>query len=1285
MKRTFTTIFWWLALTLIVTAAVIVSIAREMAPKATEYKRELEVYFSETVGLDVQIEQFELTWPGLAPELRLSGLSLREDQAGPVIVQVDHFVLQIDLLTSFWNGALSTRRGEVDGLRMSIRQHSDGRWVKRSDDAENAAPESATQTVIETLLRSNQLVMRDSRFTLITREGDEVPVLIEFADLQNSGRRHSVEAKASYGELSEPVSFSANFIGTPWGSVFQGNAYLDLRGQIIDEGIRQFAASEGFPIQLPDNLELDAQWWLRWSSINEFYTQGIFSLNYLPMPDDFQQFSVSDIRFRTDFQWRDQTQTSGWFRDISFTINDELIDIEELRVDAQLTGTGRFVTFATPRVGLDYLSEQLNRFPDSELKDVLNDLRPSGTLTDLQLRLPLDDASGFIFNANLDNVSVGAWGGAPAVSTLNGSVAADAFGGVVNIAGGPFTMHFPTIYERPFEFNQATGRVYWQVDTEAGAVLVGASDLKMAGDIGDMTGAFYLDGMMGDYTGPKRDSQLILQIGLDRSSVTRHRDLVPFVVSENLRSWLDDALVVGDLNEGDFLMRLDLAEGCGQCLGLQLTLDTQNVHLNYQPDWPTIENVRGRVYLDNDRLLADIDPVTYLGLNVFPETVSFVSNASSVLTIGVSADGLLRGVNSHLIETPLWPTLEPLLSRWDLNGHTEADIQIVADLSDDADFSYDLALTFDGATLHDNPLNLRLDDISGQLRIADGELSSDALRGEFWGHPAQISVASSNASVEVGFSGMMEAERLSTWSDTPFDVFMQGSAPFSGSYEFDFADGDQVVEIRSSLLGMSVDLPSQWSKPAAQVVESVLTIPLVEDGFDTELAYGNQLTIETSVREGNLRLARIHFGEEMPLEIGADIWVSANLERVDIPRYINWFSRKLDYFNSLSDIDIESSLALSVGGEVKASVLRVNDDLSFANADAKVFQLDDGLLVDLASTEATGTLRIPADDDRWEVRLDRLQIPEMSADEPAALDVEQPFRISDLSTLPPMDVTISQLSYAAEEYGGWSFNFDPLENGVRLSDISGSWNGLQIEAREDATEPLWISWREHDEAGDVTAINLSAFAPRFNETAGTMEWQLPFTAQSGHLDLRASWLGTPMEFNLSEIAADVDFDMNRGQLITTSAGSDLVRLFNIFNFNTWARRLQLDFDDLQRGGIAFDEMSGRFILDAGRLVMLEPIILDAPSSRFVMTGEASLVDSTVDANLNVTLPVGDNVAWITALAVSLPAAAGVFLASQLFEDQFDQLSTLSYRIEGSLDEPEVSFQRFFANDQKIEE
>ena len=93
-----------------------------------------------------------------------------------------------------------------------------------------------------------------------------------------------------------------------------------------------------------------------------------------------------------------------------------------------------------------------------------------------------------------------------------------------------------------------------------------------------------------------------------------------------------------------------------------------------------------------------------------------------------------------------------------------------------------------------------------------------------------------------------------------------------------------------------------------------------------------------------------------------------------------------------------------------------------------------------------------------------------------------------------------------------------------------------------------------------------------------------------------------------------------------------------------------------------------------------PIQVTSPSSKFSMTGAIDMRQSTIDAELIATMPVANNLPWIAALAGGPAAAAGAFIVTRVLGDQFDQLSSAAYSVQGRLDDPQVNFERLFDNE-----
>jgi len=137
------------------------------------------------------------------------------------------------------------------------------------------------------------------------------------------------------------------------------------------------------------------------------------------------------------------------------------------------------------------------------------------------------------------------------------------------------------------------------------------------------------------------------------------------------------------------------------------------------------------------------------------------------------------------------------------------------------------------------------------------------------------------------------------------------------------------------------------------------------------------------------------------------------------------------------------------------------------------------------------------------------------------------------------------------------------------------------------------------------------------------------------------------------------------------------------NFDSLARRLRLDFSDLYKSGLAYDQIQGQVSFKNGMIFFVEPLQMQSPSSRMQMAGSINLIDETIDTRLIAALPVAGNLTFLAAFATGLPAAAGIYLVSKIFRKQVDQATSVSYSISGSWDEPRMKFDRLFESESSL--
>jgi uncharacterized protein YhdP len=176
---------------------------------------------------------------------------------------------------------------------------------------------------------------------------------------------------------------------------------------------------------------------------------------------------------------------------------------------------------------------------------------------------------------------------------------------------------------------------------------------------------------------------------------------------------------------------------------------------------------------------------------------------------------------------------------------------------------------------------------------------------------------------------------------------------------------------------------------------------------------------------------------------------------------------------------------------------------------------------------------------------------------------------------------------------------------------------------------------------------------------------------------RFSWPGNPVQFEMANVAECWISPGVTGACCSSAAINPFMRTLGMMNFDEVLRRIRFDFKDLYQSGLAFDRFDGVIELGQGFAHTREPITLEGPSARMKFSGRSDLRAQTIDADLIVTLPIGSNLPWVAALAGGLPAAAGIYVASRIFEDQLGKFSSAIYKVSGKLDDPAVEFVKVF--------
>lgn len=183
-------------------------------------------------------------------------------------------------------------------------------------------------------------------------------------------------------------------------------------------------------------------------------------------------------------------------------------------------------------------------------------------------------------------------------------------------------------------------------------------------------------------------------------------------------------------------------------------------------------------------------------------------------------------------------------------------------------------------------------------------------------------------------------------------------------------------------------------------------------------------------------------------------------------------------------------------------------------------------------------------------------------------------------------------------------------------------------------------------------------------------WGLPHQVAGGHMVARGTlnWPGGPGAFSLNTLEGSVRFVARHGRFVQVRQGAG--KLLGIFNVDSIARYLTLDFSNIFGRGFAFDRIDGKLIAQGG-VAKTKRIHIEGASADVVVSGQTDLLAKTFDLKVGVNPHIQNNVTLATGLIGGPIAGAVMLLMQKIFAHEISQGTRLTYYIKGPWSKPSV--------------
>ena len=1250
---------WPIMVSALVGLAIYVSGGGLLLSALPRFQADIEDLLSQRISGKVTAEAISGTMDGFSPRLSLSQFVLREE-TGKEWIRLPEVSLRIDPWQSLVSGAL--RFDELTLISPRIE------WVA----GEAGAPPELSLGAKGLLNGFTRLQIREAEIVLpaalATSDHEAIALSLDL-DLVRDRSERTVTISIEHAG-NAVLSASGSGTGNPFEfNQFSGEAYGHISGQgasLVAQWLGQDVTVEG-----------SSDFWL---SVTGGKPRAILQTQI----EGLALGSAGHVNIdRVDVH----LEASGplddaelWVSDSVLSAGDNVLALPRAHISRQGAGWQVLTEAWDAAQAADFIAN--SGILPATAGDIVSALAPRGTVERLMLSVDSLQAPMVSWEgaAVVTDATTEPFRKVPGLSGIDASITANQDGARAWVITRDFALVLPEVYEAPIQLEEVIGQLSgrWQrgaLFLEQGVFAASASDH-------DARVQFEIDIPLSKPAPIPLEMRLAAAV--ETAPVSARNVYIPYRLPPPAYQWLRSALPRGEVDQATFLWHGGFKPFGHPGQTLQLAAVLSDVELDYQGGWPVAR------FEDAQLQMSDRDIIVAASRAELAEISA--SDVDVHLHVGAAKTGFELTAQSADQPSDLLDTLKqlPALTMADavmrdltVGGDQFAQTQMalafdLRDISNTLDVAVDVDLA--DAQVNSALLDLAATEVTGALRYrTETGFETQDLTAKLFGRRVAVVMGPELAATpDTILAAQIDTEvsvtDLLSWQDVSLTLPAKGTAPVV--IDVNVADKIDVV-IRSDLQGIEVDLPLPWGKPA----ETTAPLQIVwqdRDWAAWEIFWFGRLTAVADVPALGALSTTVDLTPRTRPPQSAVIAPSPGLT-------VTGFIPSLD----LADWRSQDLTRLG-GGAISPSKTRIDnlrigrllwqgDELGELN-----FSLDsvgDSLTVQFDLPWLSGGFSQGR----------AVPVTESDAGLTAALTRRLDVALIDLDGLPPLSDQLADPSPPDPDrgVGQWMRGLPVTVAEIRRGDLDLGDVALRIEYAEaegwqfqeingDFLGITWlpdthIVWR--DRGSESTTLTLSAELNDIAKSLALIGVAPILETRGGNVEAQWQWPGGPADFELNAVKGDLDLEMRSGSFLSANAeATGAMRLLSLLNLSGLFRRANMN--QLFDPGVTFDRAGGRFELDAG-LMRIPGFSIDGSGGYFNFTSDINLLEETLDGELVVTLPLVENIPWLAALAGGLPVAAGAYLASKVFEDQVNQLSSGVYSVSGNLSEPVVVFERVF--------
>lgn len=163
--------------------------------------------------------------------------------------------------------------------------------------------------------------------------------------------------------------------------------------------------------------------------------------------------------------------------------------------------------------------------------------------------------------------------------------------------------------------------------------------------------------------------------------------------------------------------------------------------------------------------------------------------------------------------------------------------------------------------------------------------------------------------------------------------------------------------------------------------------------------------------------------------------------------------------------------------------------------------------------------------------------------------------------------------------------------------------------------------------------------------------------------------------SLKNLEGNIDFLVKDFSLDADIPNSTFLRAIKVLNLNAMIEGINNQKTSSANSTLEIQRASGKIYFSKGRGLITKPIILETDEASLKWVGEVIKNQKgemdELNLDLSMRLKISENIPWYAAIFGGIPALAGGYVLENIFEDALDNVSTLKFKVDGTVDGPKL--------------